>query len=250
MKSIPFIIWTFRRAGGTNFAQFLFNLTPYPKIEHEPFNDDRVFGNITRSFRDKKDTEKLRIDIRKALSSKPTIKHCLEIIPNELNLQLMQESTRLGYRHLFLYREDPKSRLLSLHYAQKTGIWGKKQLKPVDPKIFTTPINVTSLINHENQSRKKMLTVYNQMLLENLNPIAISFEDLYKNKDVSISVKHAKYIVNNLNLDSELIDDIIYEEMLRGKSQGTKKDYHKFCNSHEASSAIEKLPLFKLDHEG
>ena len=49
-RTRPFIIWTLRRTGGTNLATRLMALSQYPKLEHEPFNPDRVHGHVTRNW--------------------------------------------------------------------------------------------------------------------------------------------------------------------------------------------------------
>lgn len=252
-KSSPFIIWTFRRSGGTNLGQSLFELSEYKAVQHEPFNSDRVFSHVIKDWNENKDEEKLYHFIDEILKRKLLIKHCLEIMPEELNLALAKISNKYGYKHLFLYRENPKSRLLSLNYSLKTNVWGKEhiQSRPFDEKIFDTNINIEYLIKHEKECRRKMSIVYDYFLSCKSNPLSVSFEMLYKS-NFEYSSLIVRDIFKELNSYSyKKVSDSLIESLLRGGSQGTNNDYLRFPNSQEFIKEIEKMNnmnLYVLDN--
>ena len=113
----PLLIWTLQRSGGTNLTRRLEVLAGLAHGEHEPFNVEREFGHITRDWLARPDRATLDTAMHAACTQRRLIKHCVELVPWEVSQALAEQSVDLGYRHLFLYREQPRDRLLSLTFA-------------------------------------------------------------------------------------------------------------------------------------
>ncbi|MCP8688671.1 sulfotransferase family 2 domain-containing protein [Marinobacterium sedimentorum] len=234
----PFIIWTLRRSGGTNLGDALFAASKFSAIQHEPFNGDRILGHITKAWMENSDEARLRKEIKNVLKDKPLIKHCFEIMPDFLNRVLAEESQKVGYKHVFLYREYASDRLLSLNYAQLTGIWGKEHKKTVEISndIFSTPVDVERLITHEEMCRRKIKLIYKNLKEIGETPICLTFESIYKGvyEHSQLLIKHAFKL---LGLSQKTPSDLELDKMLRGGGQGTKEKYLVFP---EASVLVEK----------
>ena len=67
-KSSPFIIWTFRRTGGTNTSSRLFEFSDFKVHQHEPFNADREYNWILIHWKKHKDKQHLYSQLDKILS--------------------------------------------------------------------------------------------------------------------------------------------------------------------------------------
>ena len=245
----PIIIWTFRRTGGTNLAEAMFQASECETVPHEPFNTDRCFGYILQDYMKNKDLNSVYASLDEVVKKKYLIKHCLELMPLEFNIALMEVCCRYGYRHLFLYREEAKDRLLSLNYAQKTGIWGKDQRESVtlNPSVFDEPIDVNFLLNHEQTCQKDMTFIFEALVALKQNPLSVSFENLYTG-DIDYSKMLVTDLFSELNLDMVDITEDVLTKMLRKGSQGTKSDYLQFPCSDEFVNEVEKLPSYSLHH--
>ena len=249
-KSVPFIIWTFRRTGGTNLADALFSSSVFTGVEHEPFNAKRKFGMVTEEWRKNGNIKSLNKAINEILIDRPLIKHCLEIMPYELNMALAKLSIKYGYKHLFLYRENAINRLLSLNYSQKTNVWSKEQLlkNPVDNKVFRKSIPIEKLLTHEKQSREKMLMIYQLLKARGEKPLIVSFEKLYEN-DFATAANIIKEVFAELLGSDELCTDEFLTKTLKGGRQDSNQDYKRFPNSQKFVNKIGELPLFSLDSQ-
>ena len=242
--SDPIIIWTFRRSGGTNLAEAMFRVSEWTAIEHEPFNSDRKFGAIIQSYLDTRDVDALYSSLDSVIKNKYLIKHCLELMPREFNCVLMELCIKYGYRHVFLYRERPSDRLLSLNYALKTGIWGRGQKEQiVDPHVFDAPIDTKHFIKHERMCREEMSHIYSTLIDLSQTPISVSFENLYQS-DLDYSKILVKDIFKELKLDQTILTEQKLTDMLKNGSQGTKSDYLKFPNSQEFLVEVNKISGF------
>jgi len=249
-KQSPFIIWTFRRSGGTNLGQALFTNSQYDGVEHEPFNQDRLFGYIVKKWREEHDIKYLYQEIEKILQTKPLIKHCLELMPNELNLAIAELSIKYGYKHLFLYREAPTSRLLSLNYAMKTNVWGKKHIKtrPFDEAVFDELIPITQLLHHESECRSKMRQIYDFFKQRELAILSVSFEMLYES-DFNYACMLVNRLFEELIGHSDSVTTTFLAKTLKSGGQGTNAKYTQFPNSEQFIYELKKLPLFRLYDE-
>lgn len=241
-KNSPFIIWTFRRSGGTNLGQALFESSKFDAVEHEPFNIDRKFKHVIEAWKKNKNIDEIDSLIDKILEEKILIKHCLEIIPDEINLIIAKKSIKYGYKHLFLYREEPKDRLLSLNYAMKTNVWGKEHLKtrPFSAEVFNEKIDIDKLINHEHECRRKMSFIWDYLNAEQQDAFSVSFEMLYQS-DYQYSKLLSRDLFQELNNIQNYPDEKLTPLLKRG-SQGTKSDYLEFPNSE---IFLEKIKSFK-----
>jgi hypothetical protein len=144
----PYITFTMRRTGGTSLMTFLSRISSFSNVEHEPFNKERRWGAITETFRISHNRETLRDQIDAALADRPNIKHCIELVPSELTLALLDACLARGYAVFVLQRRSEKDRLRSLFLAMATGAWGPKEAAQIYPEIQsgrrqTKPIDVT-----------------------------------------------------------------------------------------------------------
>lgn len=136
MTEKPWLILTLRRTGGTSLTTFLSAASSFPTIEHEPFNAARIFGHITRDFRETGDLEAMETAVRAALTQHPNIKHCVEIIPQEITRALIDACNDLGYHFIVMTRRDEGKRLASLFLAVATGAWGPEDAETIYPQII------------------------------------------------------------------------------------------------------------------
>ncbi|MCK8078690.1 glycosyltransferase [Vibrio sp. 1CM2L] len=246
MEQSPFIVWTFRRSGGTNLAHKLITLSKFDTVEHEPFNVDRVFKDITKAWIDTKDKVQLERDLRKILSKKINFKHCLEIIPQDLNQMLAILSLEYGYKHLFLYRENATSRMLSLQFSKDTGIWGQKHTKGKSTDVSNKKIPIEKLIQHECSSRRMLEGIYDTLQKKSPNNVvSISFESVFKSNEFQAKILIIELFsaLNNMNI--KLSDDIL-DELLKKGNQGTSNLYSSYRNYHSFIEAASKLSDFNL----
>jgi hypothetical protein len=244
------IIWTFRRTGGTNLTSAIIKSLGGKTVEHEPFNTDRVFGSITTQWRETRDIEQLRSSLHEIFSQNISFKHCLEIIPMEMNFLILELATEYGYKHLFLYRENAADRLLSLNYAMRTGIWGSKGEAPIEcgTDVFSEPVNISKLLNHEATCRHDMRSIYTNLISKGDSPIAVSFESIYKR-----SQQYSKALVK------ELFEQVtgsrparfksLYQNLVSYGSQGTSSDYLRFPGADALAVQVDKLGPFQLHHK-
>ncbi|MBY6006631.1 hypothetical protein KUV62_22090 [Salipiger bermudensis] len=182
--SDPYIIWAMRRTGGTTLAALLSSLSEHPNVEHEPFNQGRVFGAVTAAWREGRNRRRLRADIAAALEKRPVIKHCYEIMPPELNRTLMEVATELGYRHIVLDRRAESDRILSLELARITGAWGGKDAKRIYGRIAAgeqelAPVEVGSAVAHLHECRRHREALERLLAASRQTPFVVYFEDIY-----------------------------------------------------------------------
>ncbi|MES9963645.1 MAG: glycosyltransferase [Candidatus Sedimenticola sp. 20ELBAFRAG] len=249
-ESAPFIIWTFRRTGGTNLSDTLFAASNFDGCEHEPFNPNRGLHWIVDRWRKHKDKASLYRDLDKVLSKKILVKHCLEIMPAELNSAIATLSIKYGYRHLFLYREEAVGRLLSLNYSMKTDIWSKDQAREsvVDDKVFKEKIPIKKLIRHEIDARREMQRVYELLLDSGNSPLSISFEQLY-NSQFSEASDRVKHLFQELIGEESVCNHDFIDKLLNKGGQNTRSEYVRFSNSEAFIDEVKKLPRFLLTEE-
>lgn len=252
-KDAPFIIWTFRRTGGTRLGAMLFERSSHEKVEHEPFNLERTFGDVTNHYRKTGDEAALRMQMHAICERKVVIKHCLELMTPGLNRALAEASTAASYRHVFRFRRRPLGRLLSLHYAQQSGIWGKEQARstPIDEEaIFTKPLPIARLLAHERLSRARMAECYRVLRSLGANPLLIAFEDVYATNDLDSARTRLLNILDALGMPrGEASDREFLDATLRGE-QGTRSQYSRFPNYAEFAAASERLGAFSPDTPG
>lgn len=251
-----FIIWTLQRTGGTNLANKLMVASQClerarmgsrpPESSrwlgqikdawdlHEPFNmgsHARAFGEVSQQWHDTQDIARLEEQIAAICALKLPIKHCVEMAPWPVSEALARIATEAGYRHLFLYRENPLDRLLSLHYAQKSGKWGSysRPTATDEAEIFQEQLPVGALLKHETFCNQMLSRAWSVIHLAGGSPLAISFEEIYDKKRPQLAKLKIAELFNELNLNSDepAIAQTIHELIQYG-NQGTRESYSRF----------------------
>lgn len=244
LEAAPFIIWTLRRTGGTNLSHALFGRSPFEKSQHEPFNPERQFGQITRDWLASKDLPALRRSVAEVCQRRVVMKHCVEIIPAELNTALADAAIEQGYRHLFLYRRNSLDRLMSLHFASQSGIWGKDQAKDgkIDDELFRQPIPIAKLVAHETHCRNELTRVYNYLCEKGQAPLLVAFEDLYLNPNPGEARRQVGETLKALAMTrTVLVDQQFISDILTTGDQGTRNQYSRFDDYEKFVNAINTL---------
>ncbi|MFI3154973.1 MAG: hypothetical protein QX199_02325 [Methylococcaceae bacterium] len=244
-KAPPFIIWTLQRTGGTNLTQRLVDRSGLMCIQHEPFNLGRLHGQITQQWIESKDESALAKDIQEIVAQQVIIKHCVEIVPWEISRALADATVHSDYRHLFLYRKNALDRLLSLHFAQKTGVWGpnmKKEIVPEEAKELTIPVD--KLINHELKCVKLMQQTWQHLISHGAHPLALSYEELYR-ADLKQATQALLPILKSLGLSKSEKQDYDFAQEVIGKGdQGTRDKYASMTGVAELEQALSQVPCF------
>ncbi|AXC49938.1 hypothetical protein DRW48_09740 [Paracoccus suum] len=241
--SLPFIIWTMRRTGGTTLTNLLMAFSDRPKLEHEPFNFDRELGPIARNFSATKDVPTLKAQLREVLAAGPSIKHCYELASTDFNRILMQLTNKLGYRHIVLTRNDEAGRLLSLELAKITGVWGKhgatdRYQAVNDGKVQLPPLDVELLLGHQRACRRMTREVEANFTRLGISPIRIAFEDIYA--DPEAGRERVRALCAALEIVPDDAEDFETQLMiaLREKGQNTAAIYAAVPNLAEAREAV------------
>ena len=183
----PYLLLTQRRTGGTSLADFLSSVSSFTSAQHEPFNRDRQFGDVTTSFLDRGNTESMEAAIRKYLETHPNIKHCYEIIPKPITEKLVSICQEQNYAVLHLTRHNEVERLRSLFLAEATGAWGREQadqlysrLKQGETRL--EPINLKRVAARFQTDRTMRSWVCAYLVANNVDWSELKFEDIYKDK--------------------------------------------------------------------
>lgn len=184
----PYIILTMRRTGGTSLMSFMSEISSFPTRQHEPLNEERVWGKITRDFNANRDAAAARAALAQQLAERPNIKHCFEIIPPELNRILIEECAARGYRFFVLTRRNEARRLRSLFLALATEAWGPEQAAKIYPEISTGKRRAQALPIEKGRKAVHQAAVSLGQVLTLLRNRQIAydwlvFEEIYKNEE-------------------------------------------------------------------
>lgn len=266
----PFIIWTLQRTGGTNLAKCLIERSGLidqarrsntinnsqskllQKIDnqwnlHEPFNTGshaRVFGEITQNWIDNQDNQALLNAIDEICQLGLPLKHCVEMVPWEITSTLARQATKRGYKHIFLYRDCSVDRLLSLHYAQLTGIWGRhfRQKEGLDNKIFSEPLHIEELVKHEIHCNELANRLWQLLqLLESVSTL-VTFEDIYGTSPYIYRKEIVISLLQYLKVEkSNTFYDKIAKDILGHGDQGTRTFYRNFKGIQELEKELKTL---------
>lgn len=261
-KHRPFIIWTLQRTGGTNLSSKLMAVGEFPAAQHEPFNKERDFGYITAHWQANKNHAFLNEEIRKICEKNTLIKHCVETVPLAVTDTLLTESIKAGYNHLFLYRKNSADRLLSLHFAQKTGLWGANMAKfqrqtgakeantNLDSKTVDTTFNheklpINQLLTHERECIKQLGQVWSKCIELGGQPYKIAYETLYSAQNSTSAVQKLQKLLDFLGLAPS--KDVAWcEDVLNNGEQGTRDKYALFPGVNELKQKAKLLPSYPL----
>ncbi len=98
-------------------------LSPCESVQHEPFNVDRVYGKVSRNYQENFDFKQLADDIQGIVALRVNIKHCIELVPVPVTMELVEAAPKEGYRIVLWNRENQFLRVVSLFLAEQTGMW-------------------------------------------------------------------------------------------------------------------------------
>jgi|GEM_PF-833138 FkbM family methyltransferase len=249
----PIIIWTLQRTGGTNLARHLFGRTGRPATQHEPFNRGRIYGPVTEHWISERDRAALDVAMTKICNSGALIKHCVETVPWEISEALAAAASRAGYGHLFLYRNASLDRLLSLHYAKLSGIWGPEfqNNAALDEKIFSQPLPVEELVSHERRANGMLSMAWRCLVEQGATPMALAYEDIYQAGDGSEARHRLAPVLRALGLANGEADDSAFIEQIIGSGdQGTRESYRSFPGVAELRKRLGAVPRFAPEGGG
>ncbi|MFV0359868.1 hypothetical protein [Tropicimonas sp.] len=241
----PIIIWTTQRTGGTNLARHLLALSPY-KVKHEPFNKPREFGHITTDWIKRQDIVATEAEIEATLSDPINIKHCVEMVPKEINACLAKHAVRHDYLNLFLVRENALQRLLSMEYAQRTKVWGPNHEKPDEDNdpAFEASLDIEKLVEHEKKCVMRLNKLWNFLHTAGARVHALSFEQVYESSfEAAVAQVSATISFLGYNLQRTRAEDRIRGLRETG-NQDTRDRYQKFEGIGTLDTALKTVPDF------
>ncbi|WP_374675092.1 hypothetical protein [Ideonella sp.] len=244
----PFVIWTLQRTGGTNLTRQLVRLSGLPRTEHEPFNEGRAYGHVTAAWRKDRDALAMGAAMQEIAAEHQVIKHCVEMVPPEINGGLALATAAAGYQHVFLYRRQPKGRLLSLHYARVSGIWGNRMKTgqpPTEEELRRHPLPVPELVERERRGMRALQRVWDGLVEMGAHPLAIAYEDLYQSPPA-----RSQHVLQRL------FDELgfrfpprrlphIWEQVVGQGDQGTRSAYAAFGGQEALDVALARWRGFR-----
>jgi hypothetical protein len=250
LRPPPLLIWTLQRSGGTNLTRRLEGWCGLAAAEHEPFNREREFGALTVQWEAEADLDALHQAMHQACASRGLIKHCVELVPWEISEALAHQSVALGYRHLFLYREQPRDRLLSLTFAKRTGVWApgkaREELDDVTP-VLEDALPVNWLIERETLCAQRLNAAWGLLRELGAQPVALSFESVYKVPQPQAEAR-LSLLLAELGLarrgDAAATQRFLADVLARG-DQGTSKLYDDFRGVQRLERALETVERFR-----
>jgi hypothetical protein len=192
----PYIIWAMRRTGGTTFASFLGRITSHTSVQHEPFNPERLYGEVAKDWNESYDLDRMRAKISNILQSRPVIKHCYEIAPLPLNILLLQESVRLGYHTILLHRKAEVDRQFSLEIAKLTGAWGAATAGSIYEEIRSGArpkpvLPIRSSVAHMADCHMRKAWLASMLSALGIDYSDVAFEDLYADREQGVRTVNA-----------------------------------------------------------
>lgn len=244
-KGRPFIIWTLQRTGGTNLTQRLIERSGFKGIQHEPFNKGRILGHITDEWIATKNKQKLDEEIQDIIKQEVIIKHCLEMVPIEITFALAEAATKAGYNHLFLYRKNALDRLLSLHFAVQTGIWGPDAKKKQNQEqADIAPISAEKLAQHELRCVTLLEKTWEYLISLNANPIALSYEQVYLTEQ-SKAADNIYPVIKKLGLSRTDNDNVSFiNSIISAGFQGTRDKYESIPGLDNLKESLSHINHF------
>lgn len=241
----PLVIWTLQRTGGTNLTSYLNQHAGLQTVPHEPFNGGRVWGEITERWVQGRDRAALDSAVRAVCSTPSVIKHCVEVVPQEISHSLACATVAAGYRHFFLYRKDPLDRLLSLHFARQTGIWGPgKAARNYNAEAEFAELPIDKLVDHEQHCVRSLSTAWQQLKSLGVKPYAMAFEDLYEARSPALAALQMENLFKYLDWQNTDSPEKMAEEVSSKGDQGTRSKYHAFPGREDLRAALASVPRF------
>jgi hypothetical protein len=269
-----FIIWTLQRTGGTQLARRLFERASLLEAArqrinepgslaakwlgmagsqwnfHEPFNygkKSRIFGPVTERWVNTRDRKALDAAVGEICSLRISLKHCVEMVPWEVSESLVDATCRNDYRHLFLYRRNAVNRLLSLHFARQSGIWGPhfRNENELRTKIFDEPLPVRKLVHIEDEGRRRLARAWKRLVSRGATPSLLAFEDVFEAGPPVAAGAALLPVLEHLALRREPEEDAKFvAETIASGEQGTREEYASFRGIERLASALEDIAPF------
>ena len=241
----PFIIWTFRRTGGTSLKTILFWLSTRESWQDEAFNRDRELGEITKKYEETRDLGQLSHDINEVVLQKKNLKHCVETVPYEVTSQLLRQAHANGYRHIVLLRRNEEHRQISLALALITKAWGPAQAEQTYSMIIRgerrlEPINLGWMQKQIDRDAIALGRLIRLFASKDIPYKMVFFEDLYTGT-FAARVEHLKAIISWLGLArAQDVTDEAYRDVLMARSQNTSSILHFVPNLEEIRDLIRR----------
>lgn len=242
----PCIIWTLQRTGGTNLTQRLVELAGIEATQHEPFNVGRKYGDVTQAWIAHQDEAALNRSILGIVAQMKIIKHCVEMVPFAVTRSLAQAAMQAGYKHFFLYREQARDRLLSLHFAKKTGVWGPNMNKgEIEEEKLSETIPITHLIKHEEQCVANLRRTWNYLNEGGVRPMALSYEQIYRVSPAEAEIR-LRLLLEYLGLahSRKSAHKFVLDVLGKG-DQGTRDKYRGFPGIDDFEQALHGVSVFE-----
>jgi hypothetical protein len=244
------LIWTLQRCGGTNLTRRLQAMRPPPALEHEPFNPDRVLGHVTRDWQAHGDAAALAAAMADAARTQVLIKHCVEMVPWEISAALLAATAHDGWRHLFLYRREPRDRLLSLAFARRTGVWAPGKLRDAldDPQAaLAAPLPVDKLLERETLCAQRLQQAWGDLRARGVTPHAVAFEDVFAAPREAAAARLMVLLDALGDRRGAPADDRFVEEVLALGDQRTREHYAGFRGLQRLERGLQSVPRFTPD---
>jgi len=265
----PFIIWTLQRTGGTNLARRLFEASCLPGTDgkpldtgtfldrvsdawklHEPFNygsEARAFGFASEAWLKHGNAAELDAVTDAVCAQGLPLKHCVEMVPAEVTLSLINASIRHGYRHVFLFRRNPLGRLLSMEFARRSGVWGPNQKGSAAPDevVFSRPLDVNMLVAHERSSVEKLERTWHTLAAAGARLLPVAYEDIYQPRGPLQAQDRLLHLLHFLGLDRGREGNRAFvNEIIGSGDQGTRDRYNGFTGIEKLQAGLASLALF------
>jgi hypothetical protein len=248
MPDLPhIIIWTFRRTGGTTLERMYRVLYGEDRVHGEPFNFDRIYGDISRVFATTHDGVALVNELRTRLTSPTVIKHCVEMASGEFNRALFAATTLIGFRHIVLFRINESKRLHSLAIARATKFWGQRNVeKHVEDaeagRIPVDQIDTAYLLKTSDFGTRQLALIIR--LLRSLNDpfVQIEMENFYSGKPFEVLARFVQ-ISGKLGIKLESPEQKTrIKAIVRHGPQNSSRLLDLIPNKHELTEFLEARP--------
>lgn len=250
----PIIIWTLRRTGGTSLANLLFTSSNFKTIQHEPFNQERVWGDVSKELTDQLskptdeiteyDLRHLRERIAIYCNLKRNIKHTIDNPPFLVTKYLLEVSQEVGYKHIVLLRKNHFQRILSLIIAQQTT-WKLGHTpdvifsKIVNGELELQEISFQHIAQAFNSAINMIGRLYEEFHQNNIDYHRVYFEDLYSDKlNSQERIQNTMKILDYLNI--EQYDPNLLEQKIFKSSNNTQTVYD-YIPNYDHLEALAKF---------
>jgi hypothetical protein len=168
----------------------------------------------------------------------------VELLPWEVSQALLEVSIEAGYQHVFLYRKQALARLLSLHYARGTGVWGPG-MAPTGKTLPAQALPVSDLAAHEQLCASLLQRAWEQLLACGQTPWAMAYEDIYGTAQPAAAVQQLMGLLQWLGpTGDEVARQQWTEAVLAHGDQGTRANYAHFAQTDALARALARQEPF------